>query len=64
MKGKFCLYLIFFYNMVRCLADERKEVDVIFLDFSKAFDTIPHSVLLDKYSNCELNRSVQCWVMN
>lgn len=49
--------------MVR-LVDERKEVDVIFLDFSKALDTIPHSVLLNKFSKCELNRSVQYWVMN
>lgn len=27
------------------LADHRKQVDVMFLDFSKAFDTISHDIL-------------------
>lgn len=52
MKGKSCLSnLIFFYDRVTCL-DEEKAVDLIFLDFSMAFDTIPR-ILLDKCSYCE-----------
>lgn len=33
---------------VRCVFKEMLEVDVVCLDFSKAFDTIFHSILLKK----------------
>lgn len=32
-----------------------------FLDFSKA---VPHSILLDKVSNCEVSKFTVCWVKN
>lgn len=43
---------------------EEKAVDVILLYFSKAFDTVPHSVLPDKLSSCERNRYTVHLVMN
>lgn len=41
---------------------EGKAVDVVCLDFSKAFDTVPPSTLLDKLSSCEMSRYAVCWV--
>ena len=35
--------LISFYDLVIRLMDEEKAVDVVYLDFSKAFDTVSHS---------------------
>ena len=33
---------------VTCLVDEEKAVNTAYLDFSKAFDTVPHGILLGK----------------
>ena len=43
--------------------DDRKVLDVDFGDFRKAFD-IPHGTLLDKLSNCEINRFMLHRLMN
>ncbi|RMC09428.1 hypothetical protein DUI87_13752 [Hirundo rustica rustica] len=51
-------------HQVTHLADAGRAVDVVYLDFSKAFDTVSHSILLDKLAAHGLDRSPLCWVRN
>ncbi|RMC15503.1 hypothetical protein DUI87_07695 [Hirundo rustica rustica] len=52
------------YKKVTRLVDAGKAVDVVYLDFSKAFDTVSHSILLDKLAAHGLDRSTLRWVRN
>ncbi|RMC13342.1 hypothetical protein DUI87_10877 [Hirundo rustica rustica] len=64
-RGRSCLTnLITFYDQVTHLVDAGKAVDVVCLDFSKAFDTVSHSILLNKLAARGLDRSSLCWVRN
>ena len=64
-KGRSCLTnLISFYHLVTRLVDEGKAVDVVYLDFSKAFDTVSHSILLQKLADRGLDRYILRWVRN
>ena len=47
-----------------CLVDEGKAVDVVYLDFSKAFDTVSRSILPGKLAACGLDRYTLLWVSN
>ena len=56
MKGKSCLTnLNSFYDQKTRLVDERKAVDVVYLDFSKPFETVSHSIFLEKLAACGLD---------
>ncbi|KAK4815791.1 hypothetical protein QYF61_007231 [Mycteria americana] len=64
-KGRSCLTnLISFYDKVTRLVDEGKPVDVVYLDFSKAFDTVSHSILLEKLAAHGLDGCTLGWVKN
>ncbi|KAK4819814.1 hypothetical protein QYF61_011833 [Mycteria americana] len=61
MKGRSCMTnLISFYDKVTRLVDEGKAVDVVYLDFSKAFDIIP----LEKLAARGLDGHALLWVKN
>ena len=65
MNGRCCLAnLVSFYDKVTRLVDEGKAVDVVCLDFSKAFDIISHSVLLEKLAAHGLDEHAVCWLKN
>ena len=41
--------------------DQGDEVDIIYLDFSKAFDKVPHRRLLTKLKSYGIGGKVLCW---
>ncbi|CAM4582985.1 unnamed protein product [Lepidochelys kempii] len=62
-KGKSCLTnLIAFYDEITGSVDEGKAVDVLFLDFSKVFDTVSHSILASKLKKYGLDEWTIRWI--
>ena len=65
MKDRLCLAnLISFYDWVTRLVDKGKAVGLVYLDFSKAFDMVSHSILLGKLAAHGLDRCTLLWVRN
>jgi len=59
MKGRSCLTN--FKSWTRAL-DEGYGIDVIYLDYRKAFDTVPHQKLIYKLSQIEITGKALVWV--
>ena len=41
---------------------DAKQTDVVFLDFNKAFDTVPHTRLLKKLHHCGISDKTNDWI--
>ena len=65
--GKSCqTNLIEYLNTLTKLVDEGHSIDVVYLDFAKAFDKVPHQRLLLKVEGLgisgEVSRWIKCWL--
>ncbi|XP_064923730.1 SH2 domain-containing protein 4B isoform X1 [Columba livia] len=64
-KGKSCFTnLIDFYEDIMRWIDDGRAVDVVYLDFSKAFNRVSHSILTAKLREWALDDRVVRWTAN
>ena len=62
-KGRSCLTnLLVFMEEVTCSLDEGNPVDVIYLDFAKAFDKVPYRRLFSKLRSHGIGGNVAEWI--
>jgi len=54
---------VFLEDITKCL-DEGKPVDVVYLDFAKAFDKVPHMRLIDKLKALGIDGNIAKWIQN
>ena len=64
-KNRSCVtQLLEVYDKLTEMIDDGKSVDIIYLDFKKAFDSIPHERLLQKMAGYGITGKTQDWVRN
>ncbi|KAG6940840.1 hypothetical protein G0U57_011320 [Chelydra serpentina] len=64
-KGKSCLTnLLEFFEGVNKHVDKGDPVDIVYLDFQKAFDKVPHQRLLHKLSCHGIRGKILSWIEN
>lgn len=62
-RGFFCeTQLISLAHEWSKVLNGRGQVDVIFLDFAKAFDSVPHQRLISKVDYCGIRGNLKLWI--
>ena len=62
-RGRSCLsQLLEHYQQIIDGLEDGSAVDVVYLDFSKAFDKVDHNILLDKLSSIGISRKLLQWI--
>ena len=63
LKARSCLTnLLSFFEEITKWVDEGSPVDVIYLDFKKAFDKVPHQRLILKLKSHGMGNSIINWI--
>ena len=63
MNGRSCnTQLISVLNVWTQILDKKESLDAVYLDFQKAFDTVPHQRLLTKLKAYGVHGSVHAWI--
>ena len=65
IRGKSCLTnLLMYTEKITSNIDNKIPVDVVYLDFSKAFDTVPHQRLITKLRSIRVHDTMIKWIEN
>jgi len=65
VKERSCLTnLIEFFEEVTRNIDQGRAVDVVYMDFSKAFDKVPHGKLIQKVKSYGIQGELVRWIQN
>ena len=64
-KGRSCLTnLLDFFEEITRKIDEGNSVDLVYLDFAKAFDTVPYNRLFVKLESLGITGNILLWIQN
>ena len=53
-----------FQDLAQIHNKKGSQIDIAVLDFSKAFDTVPHDGLLSKLKHCGIDEKIWLWIYN